>query len=146
MSQTITSLAALGCIVVYSVGSQRSSHERVLQNIRTQVEAHAVEIGADLLDLAGTLPFDGSAAGSAVSFDAADTLDQWDGLSEVVEVATADDTLRYTVRAVVEPVERSGSGFAVASPSAPFRRVTLAVAGDLSVAASTQRVYADLSQ
>lgn len=146
MNQTFLTLAALGCIVAYSAQSRRASHHQDLGALRAQVEFHAAEVAAGLLDRAATLPFDAPTPGPAPTFAAAVALDQWHGHAESVGVAAGGDTLRYAVRATVVPVEKTAGGFAVASAGAPFRRVTLVLDGDLDVSATIARVYADLDR
>ena len=148
MAQTVLALAALCCVVFVSLNVQRSGHRRALQTLKSEVEAHATSVGAQLLDRAGTLPFDGPAVGPGTPLERVPSLDQWDGRSGTAEVPAGQDTLRFQVRARVEPVVKNGGAFvpAPAAASAPFRKLTLSVEGRLSVSTTVERVYADLSR
>ena len=138
MSQTFLALAALAGVLLLSLHTRSSSHEYDHWEDRGEIEAHAASVGAELLDLAGTLPFAGAAG---AGFRETHGLDAWDGLAESIGIPARGDTLWFQVRASVQPVAKSGAVFVASAPTAPFRRVQLLVEGEMEVSAMVERVY-----
>ena len=142
MSQTVLAISALACIAFLSLNTRRAGHHLRIEASKAEIEARAASVGSEFLDLAATLPFHGLAA-PGVDLKAASSLDAWNGRATSVTVPAGEDSLRFVVKAAVEPVGKLGDRFEPTLDPTPFRRLRLSVEGEQGAAVSVERVYSE---
>lgn len=136
----------MACLAVLSLTTRQGQHQQALWEARSEVEARAASLAAEVLDFGGTVPFEDASGDASDALYAARSLDALDGRTEQVRVPAGADTLAFEVRTAVEAVRKDGGDFVAAEGAGPYRRLHVWVEGPLDVEVIVERVYAELAR
>jgi hypothetical protein len=142
MRETLLAMLALFMASSVSLQGRKAAHAHTSSGLTAEVQMAALGVAQGTLDAAAALPFEGTASAPAAHVESARVLAELSGLADAVSVSTASGTaLRLDLAVTVEPVDKVGEQFQVATAEASYRRVRAVVIGPLGVRTELERVY-----